>query len=99
MISGPCRARDDRARPHLRRVWPLASSGREVASGSSPDALMTKAGYSNMETTLIYLHLAGIVFRDEAEALKRRLGVALRAEEPRPTDAAFLPGPRLSSTQ
>jgi integrase len=45
----------------------------EAAAGSSPIALMAKAGHSNMKTTQIYLHLAGTVFRDEAEALERRL--------------------------
>jgi integrase len=45
----------------------------EAASGSSPIALMTKAGHSDMKTTQIYLHLAGTVFRDEAAALERRL--------------------------
>jgi hypothetical protein len=34
---------------------------------------MAKAGHSDMKTTRIYLHLAGTVFRDEAEALERRL--------------------------
>jgi len=45
----------------------------EAASGSGPIALMTKAGHTDMNTTRIYLHLAGVVFRDEAEALERRL--------------------------
>lgn len=45
----------------------------EAAAGSSPIALMTKAGHTDMKTTRIYLHLAGTVFRDEAEALERRL--------------------------
>jgi hypothetical protein len=36
-------------------------------------AVMTKAGHSDMKTTKNYLHLAGVVFRDEAEALERRL--------------------------
>jgi integrase len=45
----------------------------EAAAGSSPIALMAKAGHSDMKTTRIYLHLAGTVFRDEAEALERRL--------------------------
>jgi integrase len=45
----------------------------EAASGSSPIALMAKAGHSDMKTTRIYLHLAGTVFRDEAAALERRL--------------------------
>jgi hypothetical protein len=34
---------------------------------------MTKAGHSNMKTTQAYMHLAGTVFRNEAEALERRL--------------------------
>jgi integrase len=45
----------------------------EAASGSSPIALMTKAGHSDMKTTRIYLHLAGTVFPAEAERLERRL--------------------------
>jgi hypothetical protein len=35
--------------------------------------VMTKAGHSNMRTTQTYLHLAGVVFRDEAARLERRL--------------------------
>jgi len=34
---------------------------------------MTKAGHANMATTKRYLHLAGTVFRDEAERLEVRL--------------------------
>jgi hypothetical protein len=34
---------------------------------------MAKAGHANMATTQRYLHLAGVVFRDEADALERRL--------------------------
>jgi integrase len=45
----------------------------EAAAGSSPIALMTKAGHTDMKTTRRYLHLAGIVFHDEAAALERRL--------------------------
>jgi hypothetical protein len=37
---------------------------------------MTKAGHSRMATTRKYLHLAGTVFREEAEALERRHGLA-----------------------
>jgi hypothetical protein len=40
---------------------------------ANPIAVMTKAGHSDMKTTKRYLHLAGVVFRDEAEALERRL--------------------------
>jgi integrase len=48
----------------------------DAAAGSSPIAVMTKAGHSNMSTTKRYLHLAGVVFRDEADALERRLGLS-----------------------
>ena len=34
---------------------------------------MTKAGHADMKTTSAYLHLAGVVFRDEAERLEHRL--------------------------
>ena len=34
---------------------------------------MAKAGHRSMSTTKTYLHLAGVVFRDEANALERRL--------------------------
>jgi hypothetical protein len=34
---------------------------------------MTKAGHSTMQTTKRYMHLAGVVFREEADALERRL--------------------------
>jgi integrase len=42
----------------------------DAASGSSAIAVMTKAGHSDMRTTKTYLHLAGAVFRDEAQALE-----------------------------
>jgi integrase len=45
----------------------------EAASGSGPVALMAKAGHTDMKVTRRYLHLAGIVFREEAEALEQRL--------------------------
>jgi integrase len=45
----------------------------DAAAGSSPIAVMAKAGHANMTTTKRYLHLAGVVFRDEADALERRL--------------------------
>ncbi|HVD65736.1 MAG TPA: site-specific integrase, partial [Gaiellaceae bacterium] len=45
----------------------------DAASGSSPIAVMAKAGHASMATTKRYLHLAGVVFRDEADALERRL--------------------------
>jgi integrase len=45
----------------------------DAAAGSSPIAVMAKAGHANMSTTKRYLHLAGVVFRDEADALEQRL--------------------------
>jgi hypothetical protein len=44
-----------------------------AAAGEQPIALMARAGHSSMATTKGYLHLAGVVFRDEADALERRL--------------------------
>jgi hypothetical protein len=44
-----------------------------VVDGEAPIALMTRAGHRSMSTTKGYLHLAGVVFRDEADALERRL--------------------------
>ena len=34
---------------------------------------MATAGHRSMQTTKQYVHLAGVVFRDEADALSRRL--------------------------
>jgi integrase len=45
----------------------------EAASGSGEVALMAKAGHTDMKVTRRYLHLAGIVFHAEAQALERRL--------------------------
>jgi hypothetical protein len=44
-----------------------------AAAGEAPIALMARAGHRSMATTKGYLHLAGVVFRDEADALERRL--------------------------
>jgi hypothetical protein len=43
----------------------------DAASGASEIAVMTKAGHSSFATTRTYLHLAGTVFRDEAERMER----------------------------
>jgi hypothetical protein len=52
------------------------------AAGPSELAVMAKAGRRSMSTTRTYLHLAGVVFRAEAEALERRLlGTPEEAEE------------------
>jgi hypothetical protein len=50
-----------------------ASLTNGAAAGENPIALMTRAGHASMDTTKLYVHLAGTVFRDEAEALERRL--------------------------
>jgi integrase len=69
----------------------------DAAAGSSPIAVMAKAGHANMATTKRYLHLAGVVFRDEADALERRLlglstepSTDLRAPERTEADLAAL---------
>jgi integrase len=44
-----------------------------AATGASPIAVMATAGHRSMQTTKQYVHLAGVVFRDDADALGRRL--------------------------
>jgi integrase len=44
-----------------------------AATGASPIAVMATAGHRSMATTNRYLHLAGVVFRADADALERRL--------------------------
>src|SRR5436190_24366890 len=44
-----------------------------AATGASPIAVMATAGHRSMQTTKGYLHLAGVVFHDEASNLERRL--------------------------
>jgi hypothetical protein len=44
-----------------------------AATGASPIAVMATAGHRSMSTTKGYLHLAGVVFRDESAALEQRL--------------------------
>lgn len=44
-----------------------------AAAGVSPVAIMGIAGHRSMSTTNQYVHLAGVVFRDEAAALERRM--------------------------
>lgn len=48
-----------------------ASLTNGAAAGEAPIALMTRAGHRSTATTKGYLHLAGVVFRDEAAALER----------------------------
>lgn len=50
----------------------------DAASGASPIAVKAKAGHASFKTTERYIHLAGVVFRDEAQKLEERvLGGAL----------------------
>ncbi len=60
---------------HIRPFHDLRHTAitNDAASGASPIAVMAKAGHASMTTTKRYLHLAGVVFRDEAERLERRL--------------------------
>jgi integrase len=60
---------------HVRPFHDLRHSSltNGAAAGEQPIALMTRAGHSSMATTKGYLHLAAVVFRDEADALERRL--------------------------
>jgi integrase len=50
-----------------------ASLTNGAAAGENPVALMARAGHASMATTKVYLHLAGVVFRDEAQRLEDRL--------------------------
>jgi integrase len=53
-----------------------------AATAASPTALMATAGHRSMATTRQYLHLAGVVFPEEAQALERRLlGTSLYPSE------------------
>lgn len=44
----------------------------DAAVGANPVALMTKTGHADMKTTRIYMHMAGVVFREEADRLEAR---------------------------
>jgi integrase len=44
-----------------------------AAAGASPIAVMATAGHRSMQTTKRYLHLAGVTFQADADALERRL--------------------------
>ena len=70
-----------------------ASLTNGAAAGEGPIALMARVGHRSMKTTQTYLHLAGVVFRDEAAALERRLlgGVAEMIGEMAPSDVVSSP--------
>jgi integrase len=44
-----------------------------AATGASEIAVMATAGHRSMQTTKMYLHLASVVFRNDASALERRM--------------------------
>jgi integrase len=44
-----------------------------AAAGTSPAALMARAGHSDFATTQLYIDLSGEAFREEADMLERRL--------------------------
>ena len=52
-----------------------------AATGASSVALMSTAGHRSMATTNTYLHLAGVVFRDEAQALADRYKVVPTSDD------------------
>jgi hypothetical protein len=58
------------AKPPADQVADAAGYGPKVVTASE---LMTRAGHSSMQTTKVYLHLAGTVFPDAAAALERRM--------------------------
>ena len=72
----------------------------DVLAGAHPTAIMAKAGHTNFDTTQRYIKLAGVVFREEAEAQERRLlgqpstefSTRLSAPEPTSEEAAALNG-------
>lgn len=51
-----------------------------AAAGASPIAVMATAGHGSMQTTKRYLHLAGVTFGQEANALERRMLGELSSE-------------------
>jgi integrase/recombinase XerD len=44
-----------------------------AAAGVAPGALQARAGHSDLGTTQRYIDLAGVLFRDEAEAAEARM--------------------------
>lgn len=62
---------DDHVRPfHDLRHTSITNA---AAAGTSPAALMARAGHTDFKTTQAYIDLAGETFREEAERLERRL--------------------------
>ena len=63
-----------------------------AAAGTSPAALMARAGHSDFKTTQAYIDLAGEMFREEAERLERRLWGSDRYQIPVPNQASVADG-------
>jgi len=77
---------EDRVRPfHDLRHTSITNA---AAAGTSPVALMARAGHSDFKTTQAYIDLAGEVFREEAERLERRLWGSDRYQIPVPNQAS-----------
>jgi integrase len=60
---------------HIRPAHDLRHSSitNAAAAGTSPEALMSRAGHSSYATTRRYIDLAGEHFREDADRLERRL--------------------------
>jgi integrase len=61
-----------------------ASLTHGAAAGENPIALMARAGHASMQTTKRYLHLAGTIYREEAEALEGRMLGGRKFYQPEP---------------
>jgi integrase-like protein len=77
---------EDRVRPfHDLRHTSITNA---AAAGTSPAALMARAGHSDFKTTQAYIDLAGETFREEADRLERRLWGSDRYQIPVPNRAS-----------
>lgn len=62
---------DDPVRPfHDGRHTSITNA---AAAGVAPGALQARAGHADLGTTQRYIDLAGVLFRDEAEAAEARM--------------------------
>jgi integrase len=62
-----------------------------AAAGTAPEALMARAGHSDIATTQLYVDLAGERFRPEAERLERRLWGGSTVEQVEPIEQPIVP--------
>jgi integrase len=59
----------------------------EAAAENAPAAIQARAGHADYSTTQRYIHLAGVVFREEAERAEARvLGVPIVGTDSEETD-------------